>query len=286
MIQEIVQIQEIDILHIDPLVLDHFHFHAIDVKTHVVDIVIVIQSSVLIEIHHVQDTLYFLTSVINSRSPYSSSLRNNRYGFLSTFNSRNRQYFRNSNSLYRLPSRPRSPSASASRRFVNNVQPKSSEIHDNYTENFLMSKDKFEVDMYITRKTTAITPSNWFCNLHSHSQIQTDSDLLSRLQIIFLLNSGASILVLIITTYMMITQMFNFCDHDQHDTSKTLTIANQSKTQLNINNKRSSIDQPRSAFFTTLVEKNFPFFSFFYCQVISKSQHKTSPTLFNHYTFH
>ena len=286
MIQEIVQIQEIDILHIDPFVLDHFHFHAIHVKTHVVDIVIVIQSSILVEINHVQDTLYFLTSVINSRSPYSSSLRNNRYVFFSSSNSRNRQYFRNSNSLYRLPSRPRSPSASASGRFVNNVPPNSSEIHDNYTENFLMSKDKFEVDMYITKKTTAISPSNWFCNLHIHSQIETDSNLLSRLQTVFLLNSVAFIFVLIITTYTMITQMFNFCDHDQHDTSKTLTIANQSKTQLNINNKRSFIDQPRSAFFTTLIEKNLPFFSFFYCQINSKNQHKTSPTLFKHYIFH
>ena len=61
-----------------------------------------------------------------------------------------------------------------------------------------------------------------------HSQIETDPNLPSRMEIVFLLRSGASSSVLKIQTYMMITQMFNFCNHDQRDTSKTLTIANQS----------------------------------------------------------
>ena len=48
----------------------------------------------------------------------------------------------------------------------------------------------------------------------------------------FLLDSSASILVLIMPTWTMIAQMFNFCNQDQHDTSVTLTIANQSEVPI------------------------------------------------------
>ena len=80
---------------------------------------------------------------------------------------------------------------------------------------------------------TNATATSWFHILYIHSQNETDSNLLSRLEIAFLLDSGASIVVLNIPTYTMITQMLNVCNHDQHDTSRKLTIANQSETPIN-----------------------------------------------------
>ena len=62
MIQKIVQSHEIDPLDIDPFVFDHLHFNLIDVKILVRDIVIVIKHSILIEIHHVQDTPTLITN--------------------------------------------------------------------------------------------------------------------------------------------------------------------------------------------------------------------------------
>ena len=62
MIQAVVQIKEIDILHIDRLVLDHLQFPGDHLKVFVLYIVTVIQKSILIELHHVQDTLIFTTN--------------------------------------------------------------------------------------------------------------------------------------------------------------------------------------------------------------------------------
>ena len=56
LIQEIVQIQEIDILHIEPLLVDQLQFHG-DHKFLVFNMVIVIENSIPIEHQHVQDTL-------------------------------------------------------------------------------------------------------------------------------------------------------------------------------------------------------------------------------------
>ena len=86
--------------------------------------------------------------------------------------------------------------------------------------------------MYTTELTNAITPPSWFYNLYIHTQNETDSNLPSRLEIAFLLDSGALILVLNVPNYMMITRMFNDCNQKQHDTSKTLTIANQSEVSI------------------------------------------------------
>ena len=67
---------------------------------------------------------------------------------------------------------------------------------------------------------------NWFYILYILSQSGIGSNSPSRLEPVFLLNSGASILVLNTPTYVKISQMFNVCIHDQRDTSKTLTPAN------------------------------------------------------------
>ena len=62
MINEVAEIQEIDILHIDPLIPDHLQFHRDHLKTLVFDIAIVTEISIPIELRHVQDTLTFKTN--------------------------------------------------------------------------------------------------------------------------------------------------------------------------------------------------------------------------------
>ena len=86
--------------------------------------------------------------------------------------------------------------------------------------------------MYTTEIKNAITPSVWFYNQYNHSQKETDSNLPSRTKIAFLLDSSASILVSIIPTSVMINQMSIVRNHDQHDTSKILTIVNQCEVTI------------------------------------------------------
>ena len=60
MIEEIVQFRDIDNLHIKISVSDHHQFHAIDDKILVLDIVNVIENSILREIYHIQDAQTFI----------------------------------------------------------------------------------------------------------------------------------------------------------------------------------------------------------------------------------
>ena len=138
--------------------------------------------------------------------------------------------------------------------------------------------------------------------------------LRSRLEITFVLDRGASISLLDIPTYNMSNQTFNICIHDQHETSKMLAIANQFEVPIrkfifatcfssvetksryfmvpfvvtdflniilrkpffekyiqtinledcNINFKYSFIGRPTFVCFITLIKRNFPSFSFIY----------------------
>ena len=83
--------------------------------------------------------------------------------------------------------------------------------------------------MYNTETINALTPTSWFCNLCFHSQNENDTSLPSILEIVFPLDSGAFVSVINKPNYKMITQLFDVCDHHQRDTSKRLTIANQSE---------------------------------------------------------
>ena len=84
--------------------------------------------------------------------------------------------------------------------------------------------------MKTTEMRNGITPKSCLYTLYIHSaQNETDSNLPSRLELAFLLDSGASISRLDIPAYRFITQMFNVCNQDQDDTPKTLTIANHSE---------------------------------------------------------
>ena len=72
----------------------------------------------------------------------------------------------------------------------------------------------------------AITRTSRYYKLYNQSQNEVDSNLPSKKEIVFLLDSDASISVRIIPTYKIITQLFNVRCYDQLDTSKTLTTVN------------------------------------------------------------
>ena len=141
-------------------------------------------------------------------------MRDNCYRSFYWANFKKRQHFTNYNSSCRPLSTARSRSTPASRRFVDALQSSSLENPNHYTESFSKSKDKVEVNMYTSGKTYAIRPTSWFFILYIHSQDETDSIFSSRLEMAFLIHSGASILVLKIPTYMLATQMFNVCNQN------------------------------------------------------------------------
>ena len=137
-------------------------------------------------------------------------------------------YFRSYKSSYRLASRARLRPASASKRSVITVQLNRSENHDHYFENFSKLEDKLPVNMCSSESTTAISLTSCHFSLYFHCQKESEIKLPSRLEIVFLLESGASSLVHNLPTSMKITQMFNVCNQGRQGTSKTLTIENES----------------------------------------------------------
>ena len=97
----------------------------------------------------------------------------------------------------------------------------------------------FEVHMYHpTAMAIAVTPTSWFYTLYVHtpsSIVQRDNP--SRLEIAFLLDSGASIAVLNYPAYITLTKLLDIgpnhaSDIAPHHTSKTLTVANQNEVSL------------------------------------------------------
>ena len=82
--------------------------------------------------------------------------------------------------------------------------------------------------------TNAITPTSWFCYRYFPSQIETDSNLSSRLETVFLLESGAFVSLQNVPICMMINRLFKVCNHIQHDTSKTIILQTKLKFQKKI----------------------------------------------------
>ena len=100
----------------------------------------------------------------------------------------------------------------------------------------------FEVHMcHPTDMANPVTPTSWFYTLYVHtpsSQIQRDNP--SRLEIAFLLDSGASVLVLIYPTYITLTNLLDIRPNHASDirpnqaynSSKTLAVANQTEVLI------------------------------------------------------
>ena len=192
---------------------------------------------------------------------------------------------------------------------------------------------KFEVHMYHpTAMANAVTPTSWFDTLYVHtpsSIVQRDNP--SRLEIAFLLDSGASISVPNYPTYITLTKLLDIRSNHTSDVgptrnSKTLTVANQTEVPIlldaniilnttidensryfsvpfavadikynilgtpffedNIQNiniqdftleyKYQSKTHPNYTKFTTLLSKDYPYFSYIY-RINSKTQIRLKP---------
>ena len=172
------------------------------------------------------------------RSPYSSSYRspyrhNSRPRYRSRSYSRDNKFTKYTNS-YRPPSRPRDSRFSRSRSHSNSRN----------KINVVQQQDqsdpiKFEVHMYHPlAMANAVTPTSWFHTLYVHtpsSIVQRDNP--SRLEIAFLLDSGASISVLNYPTYITLTELLDIRSNHTSDVgptqnSKTLTVANQTEVPI------------------------------------------------------
>ena len=192
---------------------------------------------------------------------------------------------------------------------------------------------KFEVHMYHpTAIANAVTPTSWFYTLYVHTPSSiTQRDHPSKLEIAFLLGSDASISVLNYPTYITLTKLLDIrpnhtSDTGLHNTSKTLTVANQNEVpilhfatiilnttidddsryfsvpfavadtkyiilgtpffedniqKINIQDftlefKYQSKTNSNHAKFTTLLSKDYPFFSYIY-RIDSKTQVRLKP---------
>ena len=131
--------------------------------------------------------------------------------------------------LDRPPSRPRDSRYSRSRchsqtrNKINNIQPQASTDPIN-----------FEIHMYHpTEMANALNPTSWFYSLYTHtSSNQNHRDYSSRLEISFLLDSGASISLLNHPTFITIAKLLNIKQNPPHNSSKTLTVANQTEVPI------------------------------------------------------
>ena len=78
----------------------------------------------------------------------------------------------------------------------------------------------------------AVTPSSWFLNLYASKPLK-DTSTPSKLEILFLLDSGASISVLNVPTYTILAKSFLNCS-TEINSSPTKTISIATKTEVPI----------------------------------------------------
>ena len=84
-----------------------------------------------------------------------------------------------------------------------------------------------------TEMANSLPPTSWFYSLYTHaSKNQNHRDYPSRLEISFLLDSGASFSVLNYPTYIIFAKLLNIQQNNPHISSKTLTVANQTEVSI------------------------------------------------------
>ena len=174
-----------------------------------------------------------------SRSPYRSPYRKNcnyRYNSLSRYRSRSQSQgnsFRRYNYPYRSPSRPRvyrsrsrTPSQNRQQNRMKQVDVKSTNDKDS---------TKFELHTcQITEIANTITPYSWFYVLYVHASERKDNILPSKEEILFLLDTGASISVLNLPSFNVIAKQLNINvpKNIENKIGKTLTVANQTEVPI------------------------------------------------------
>ena len=172
-------------------------------------------------------------------SPYRSPYRNNsnyRYNSRSRYRSRSQSQgnsFKRYNYPYRSPSRPRdfrsrsrTPSRNRQQNRINQVDVKSPKENDS---------TKFEIHTcQMTELANTITPYSWFYPLYIHASETNDNILPSKLEILFLSDTGASISVLNLPTFHVISKQLNINvpTNLQNKRAKTLTVANQTEVPI------------------------------------------------------
>ena len=136
---------------------------------------------------------------------------------------------------YRSPPRPRdyrsqsrTPSQNGQQNRINQVDVKSTK-----------DKDSTEFESHtcqITEIAKTITPYSWFYPLYVHASQGKDNILPSKLEILFLLDTGASISVLNLPTFHVIAKHLNLyvSKKKENKRAKTLTVANQTSAKKNI----------------------------------------------------
>ena len=159
------------------------------------------------------------------RSPYR---RDSRPRYISRSNTRDNNFQRYTssfgpNSRPRDPRSSRSQSHSHSKNTLNTIQPQ--------TQNDPIN---FEVPMYHpTEMANSVTPTSWFYSLYTHTPSnRIQQDYPSRLEISFLLVSGASTSVLNYPTYVTNAKLLNIKHDNTLNPSKTLTVANQTEVSI------------------------------------------------------
>ena len=172
-----------------------------------------------------------------SRSPYRSPYRNNsnyRYNSRSRYRSRSQSQgnsFKRYNYPYRSPSRPRdfrsrsrTPSRNIQQNRINQVDVKSTKDNDS---------TKFEIHTcQITEIANTITPYSWFYPLYVSET--NDNILPSKLEILFLLDTGASISIIYLPLFHVISKQLNIKvpTNLENKRAKTLTVANQTEVPI------------------------------------------------------
>ena len=166
----------------------------------------------------------FNTSTFNRyNSPYRppSKPRNDRYRSRSHSNSHNHpqtQYKPSINLTHPSTPPPQTNSQTESIFEINMYHPKISSPQSSFTS---------------TEHANAITPSTWFVNLYIFKPSE-DTSIPSKLELLFLLDSGASICVLNLPTFTILAEHFLKCStHSPHQNEyKTLTVANKSDVPI------------------------------------------------------
>ena len=133
----------------------------------------------------------------------------------------------------RSPSRPRdyrsrsrTPSQNRQQNRINQVDVKSTNDKDS---------TKFEIHTcQITEIANTITPYTWFYPLYVHASEEKDNILPSKLEILFLLDTGASISVLNLPTFHVIAKQLNLNvpKNIENQRAKTPTVANQTEVSI------------------------------------------------------
>ena len=175
----------------------------------------------------------------HNQNYYNERYRNNsnyRYNSRSRCRSRSQSQgssFKRYNYPYRSPSRPRefrsrsrTPSRNRPQNRINQVDVKSTKDNDS---------TKFEIHTCQTTEiANTITPYSWFYPLYIHASEAKDNILPSQLEILFLLNTGASISVLNLPTFHVISKQLNINvpTNLQNKRAKTLTVANQTEVPI------------------------------------------------------